>query len=238
MEYSISDFKYEQKNACGNFILSIPSFHISKGELVFVYGSSGSGKSTFFNLLTGIKKSILSQTARKAFDRIEYVMHESKLLPWHKLCDNVKVINNLNGKIDYENLMSICRTLGLYEDILNMKSWQLSQGMRQRFEIAISLSNSPGLIIFDEAMSGIDNKNKEIVCSLVYKYIKQSNTTLIATAHQISDILRLAERVVCINNGTFTHDIPIVSYSVEERLMMSLEQLYTLPEVKSIMDAG
>ena len=227
MGYSIFDFKYEQKNSCGSFTLSIPAFQIDFGELVFIYGRSGSGKSTFFNLLAGIKKSPLSNTVRKVFPRVEYVMHESKLLPWHKLYENIKVVNSLNGRIDIDYLISLCKILGLSEDILNMKSWQLSQGMRQRFEIALSLSNFPNLLIFDEAMSGIDNNNKLCVCKLVYQYIKEHNIILLATAHQISDILRLAERVVCITNGTFTHDIQVVSHSVEERLGMSLEQLYT-----------
>lgn len=236
MKYLISDFRYDQKNSSGCFTLNIPYFQINSGELIFIYGSSGSGKSTFFNLITGIKKSPLSCAIREVFPRIEYVMHESKILPWHTLDDNISVINSLNGKINTNSLINICETLGLKKDILNMKSWQLSQGMRQRFEIALSLSNYPDLIIFDEAMSGIDNKNKVIVSKLVYKYIKEHNVNLLATAHQVSDILRLAERVVFIKNGVFTQEIQIISYSVEERLKMSLEQLYTIPEAKKIMN--
>jgi len=234
--FSITNFKFIQKNSCGSFTLSIPSFHIDKGELVFVYGGSGSGKSTFFNLLAGVKNSPINNSTRSVFPKIEYVMHESKLLPWHKLNDNIRVINKLNGNIKNNSIKSVCETFGLGSEILNMKSWQLSLGMRQRFEIAIALSNNPNLIIFDEALSGIDSQNKNIVCKNVYEYIKQNSVAFLATAHQISDILRLAERVVLIENGTLKDSILVTSCTVEERLNMTLDQLYSLPESKILMN--
>ena len=238
MRYSINDFIYHLNDQHSKFTLSIPSFYIHPGEVVFVYGGSGSGKSTFFNLLAGIKESELKEYTRIIFNRIEYVMHESKLLPWHQLRDNIKVINQLNGKIECRNLIEYCKKMNLDENILKMKSWQLSQGMRQRFEIAISLSNQPDLIIFDEAMSGVDNANKIQVSNVVYEYVKTNNTALLSTAHQISDVLRLAERVVFIQNGVISsHDISIKSYSVEERLKMSVKELLALPEAEYIINA-
>jgi len=236
MNFSVSDFTYIQKNSCGCFTLSIPYFQIGESELVFIYGSSGSGKSTFFNLLAGTKKSSINNSVRSIFPKIEYVMHESKLLPWHKLKDNVRVINKLNGTIKNNSIINVCETFGLGNEILNMKSWQLSLGMRQRFEIAIALSNNPDLIIFDEALSGIDSQNKIIVCKKVYEYVKQNGVAFLATAHQISDILRLAERVVLLENGTFKDSILVTSQTVEDRLNMTLDQLYSLPEAKKLMN--
>jgi ABC-type multidrug transport system ATPase subunit len=236
MAFSISNFQFIQKNSCVSFTLSIPSFNINKGELVFVYGGSGSGKSTFFNLLAGTKKSSINNSVRSAFPKIEYVMHESKLLPWHKLKDNIHVINKLNGTIKNNSIIDVCKTFGLGSEILNIKSWQLSLGMRQRFEIAIALSNNPNLIIFDEALSGIDSQNKNVVCKAVYEYIKQNKVAFLATAHQISDILRLAERVVLLENGTFKDNVLITSHTVEDRLNMTLDQLYLLPEAKILMN--
>lgn len=235
MGFSISNFQFTQKNPSGSFTLSIPSFHLEKGELVYIYGSSGSGKSTFFDLLAGTRKSSIHNSVRSVFPRIEYIMHESKLLPWHNLNNNIRVINKLNGTITKKNLIDICENFGLNVDILDIKSWQLSLGMRQRFEIAVALSNHPDLIIFDEALSGIDSQNKFIVCKAVYEYIKQNNVAFLATAHQISDILRLAERVVLLDNGTIKNNIFITSTIVEDRLNMTLEQLYSLPEAKLLM---
>ena len=236
MDFSIDNFQYVQKNSCGNFTLSIPTFYIKKGEVIFLYGGSGSGKSTFFNLIAGVKKSTLGKDVRNSFPKIEYVMHESKLLPWHTLKNNIKVINKLNGSVDLEDLTLISQSLGLEKNILNMKNWQLSLGMRQRFEISIAIANKPDLIIFDEALSGIDNKHKVIVCKVLYGFIKKNQTAFLGTAHQISDILRLAERVIYIKDGVILNHIFIKSKSVEERLNMDLDQLYALPEAKLLIN--
>lgn len=236
--FSIKDFKFIQKNASGTFLLEIKDFHLSKGEIVFLMGNSGSGKSTFFNLLTGIKDSELSNMTRNDFSSIEFVMHESKLLPWHTLKKNVDVINKIGiNQITENKLLSICVALGLPNQILKLKTWQLSLGMRQRFEIALALSNTPNLVIFDEALSGIDNNNKKNVCKVIYNLIKKNNTSFIGTAHQVSDILRLAERVVLIENGKLGKSITI-SKPVSERLEMDINDLYSLPDAQLILNLG
>lgn len=236
MDFSISNFKFIQKKSCGSFTLSIRSFTLQKGEIIFVYGGSGSGKTTFFNLITGVKKSELAKMVRLSFPRIEYVMHESKLLPWHRLRDNINVINKLNGIISVDNVINIVKKIGLDEHVLEMKPWQLSLGMRQRIEIAIAIANKPDLILFDEALSGIDNKHKILTTTMLYDYIKTNNVSFVGTAHQISDILRLAERVIFIKNGLITGQLCIVSKSVEQRLKMSLDELYALPEAKQLIE--
>ena len=202
---------------------------------MFLYGASGSGKSTFLNLLSGVRDSILKELVRNYFGRIEYVMHESKLLPWHNLYKNVNVINSLNGKIDLLILKTIINSMDLDEDVFQLKPWELSLGMRQRIEIAISMANNPRLMIFDEALSGIDNKCKQSLCKDLYFYIKEKNISLIATAHQISDILRLAERIIFIENGYIKDSLTVTSLCAKDRLNLDINQLYALPEARLLL---
>lgn len=172
---------------------------MEKASCVFIFGDSGSGKSTFFNLLSGIINTTLGEKVKRAFPNIEYIMHECKLLPWHTLWRNVQIISNIRRvETDLSLLKYYCNLFNLPEEVLNLKSWQLSLGMRQRFEIALALSNNPQLIILDEGLSGIDIKNKGIVCQALYHYVKENNIILLGTAHQVSDILRLAERIYVI----------------------------------------
>ncbi len=237
MKLSISNFSYKRSNSYYDFQLEISNFEIKQHEIVFIFGHSGSGKSTLFNLLAGILESSIKQEVINTFQRIEYIMHNSKLLPWHTLLNNIKVINRLNQNVDIPTVIKYCENLGLdSKSILQMKSWQLSLGMRQRFEIALALSNSPDFIILDEALSGIDNKHKQIVCREIHKYIKSHNTCFLGTAHQISDVLRLADRVIFINNGKIENSIQITSYSIEDRIKMTFKELYTLPELEYLID--
>ena len=183
---------------------------MEKASCVFIFGDSGSGKSTFFNLLSGIINTTLGEKVKRAFPNIEYIMHECKLLPWHTLWRNVQIISNIRRvETDLSLLKYYCNLFNLPEEVLNLKSWQLSLGMRQRFEIALALSNNPQLIILDEGLSGIDIKNKGIVCQALYHYVKENNIILLGTAHQVSDILRLAERIYVIKNGTFINNYSI-----------------------------
>ena len=162
-------------------------------------------------------------------------MHESKLLPWHNLYKNVNVINSLNGKIDLLILKTIINSMDLDEDVFQLKPWELSLGMRQRIEIAISMANNPRLMIFDEALSGIDNKCKQSLCKDLYFYIKEKNISLIATAHQISDILRLAERIIFIENGYIKDSLTVTSLCAKDRLNLDINQLYALPEARLLL---
>lgn len=235
MRLEISNFKYIQKSKGRSFTLHVPTFYINEGEIVFLYGTSGSGKSTFLNLLSGTKESAIRELTLKSYNRIEYIMHECKLLPWHNIYNNIRVINKFNGMIDIAKLKSIIELINLDESVLGLKPWQLSLGMRQRIEIAIAMANKPNLMIFDEALSGIDNKCKQSLCKELYAFIKDNKISLIATAHQISDILRLAERIVFVDNGYVNGIMPISSLSVEERLCLEIEQLYALPEAQILL---
>jgi ABC-type multidrug transport system ATPase subunit len=236
MPFTLNNYEFRLQMATNTFLLSIPKFTLSKEEIIFLYGNSGSGKSTFFNLLIGIHESYINKNIRLFFQKIEYVMHESKLLPWRDLYHNILLINKLGGNISIENLLGYCLQFGLDNNILNLKSRQLSLGMRQRLEIAIALSNNSDLIILDEALSGIDYKHKLIVCTSLYNFVKKTKASLLCTAHQVSDILRLANRVIFLHDGYFTKSICISSCSVIERLDMSIKALYALPEAEVLLE--
>lgn len=237
-DYTIKQYNFSQSNASGVFTLEIKDFYLIKGEIVFLMGGSGSGKSTFFNLITGIRNSELSEDIRKYFANIDFVMHDSKLLPWHTLRKNVHVINKLNhNQINEDHLIAMCYKLGLSSQILQLKTWQLSLGMRQRFEIALALTMKPELVIFDEALSGIDNTNKKNVCKVIHDYVKKSGVTVIGTAHQVSDILRLADRVVIIENGILSKSISLTT-PISDRLKMAVNELYLLPDAELLLNVG
>ena len=236
MKFEIQDYFFSYGKAEKAFTIRIDDFFMEKASCVFIFGDSGSGKSNFFNLLSGIINNTLGEKVKRAFPNIEYIMHECKLLPWHTLWRNVQIISNIRRvETDLSLLKYYCNLFNLPEEVLNLKSWQLSLGMRQRFEIALALSNNPQLIILDEGLSGIDIKNKGIVCQALYHYVKENNIILLGTAHQVSDILRLAERIYVIKNGTFINNYSI-KMEVEKRIFLPLKELYALPDADILLE--
>lgn len=236
MKFEIRNYSFSYGKVERTFTVQIDDFFMEKGSCVFIFGDSGSCKSTFFNLLSGIINTTLGEQIKKAFPGIEYIMHECKLLPWHTLRKNVQIISNIRrAETDLSLLKYYCNLFNLPEDVFDLKSWQLSLGMRQRFEIALALSNNPQLIILDEGLSGIDIKNKGIVCQALYNYVKDNDAVLLGTAHQISDILRLAERVYVMKNGTFI-DNYLINTDVRERISLSLKELYALPDADILLE--
>lgn len=222
------------------FKLGIDAFALEKGDIIFVFGESGSGKTTFFNVLSGVIPSDVSCSVRQYFPKIDYILHESKLLPWKNLRDNVRLINKICGSIDIEKLSAICVAMGLDKNFLDKRPWQLSQGMRQRIEIAIAVANNSDLIILDEALSGIDYKNKLKTCDILHNYVKKSNAALLLTAHHAADMLRLAKKIFFMDQGKIVSAIEVNSISLEERIFASTSELFAMKEAGWIdrMQAG
>lgn len=110
----------------------------------------------------------------------------------------------------------------------------MSLGMRQRIEIAKALSFHPGLLLLDEALSGIDGNTKREVAQGLWEETDRGKITVVGTAHQIGDLLMLAQRVYFIDGGKINEVIEIEK-SVTERLNMEVEALYKLESAKTIL---
>lgn len=219
-----------------SFKIKIPELSINEGELVYLKGPSGCGKTTLLNLVSGIIPSTIVNDVKVKFPRIEYVMHESKLLPWLNVRKNLSVFSSLNShQINVDSFLEYCNEFSLSEKILYENPRSLSLGMRQRIEIAISLASSPNLLIIDEGLSGIDLKNKVKVTKKIFDYINTYKASLIGTAHQITDILRLANRILIMEDGMIRNEI-IIDVPIEERIAMQIDKLLKLKVAGIILE--
>lgn len=90
------DFTYY--NSKGNFSIFLEEFNIDKGEIIFLHGNSGCGKTTLLNLLSGVLKSDIEGQVRKKFSEIAYVMHSSTMLTWGNVEKSIAVEEKLRRK--------------------------------------------------------------------------------------------------------------------------------------------
>ena len=202
----IEDLLVRFASADQNFSVNIARLILKNGEAVFLFGPSGSGKTTILNAVAGLigRRKLVSDNPFS----LGYVMHSSTLLPWLTIEGNILVEQALRKKkIDYSQLFKLLDEFGLSDNIMNQKPWRLSFGMKQRIEIAKALAFDVGLLMMDEALSGIDENNKGNVILALDSYLRERQGIILSITHDIVDLSRLADRVIKIRDGSVQGEI-------------------------------
>lgn len=178
--------------------LSFKDLGIDKGAHTLLLGNSGTGKTTFLHILTGLLKPshgevvILGKSIYKLNPKdldhfrgmeIGIVFQNAHLIESLTVFENVQIAQGFAGnKTDYEEIENILNRLGLREQ-QNKYPRQLSRGQVQRVAIARALINKPALLVADEPTASLDDHHTEIVMDLLFDQAQQSNATLIVATH-------------------------------------------------------
>jgi putative ABC transport system ATP-binding protein len=200
------------------------SLSIGAGEFLAVMGASGSGKSTFMNLigcldrptrgsylLNGRDVSRLSrdQLARVRGEQIGFVFQGFNLLARTTALENVELPLLYQGVGSRERQRRAAEALervGL-GDRLEHTSAQLSGGQQQRVAIARALVNRPALLLADEPTGNLDSHTSIEVMSIFQELNGQGLTVMLVTHEH--DIAEHAKRVVTFKDGLVLSDVPL-----------------------------
>ena len=196
------------------------SFSVDKGEFVAIIGPSGSGKSTLLHILGGVDVptsgsviingediSKLNETALAIFRRrqIGLIYQFYNLIPILTVEENLTMPLRLEGrKPDERQTEYLVKTLGL-ENRLNHLPNQLSGGQQQRVSIGRALINNPALMLADEPTGNLDSENSKEIVSLLRKFNKEQNQTVIIITHD-ERIALAADRIIEIEDGKIKRD--------------------------------
>ncbi|MFA6740908.1 MAG: ATP-binding cassette domain-containing protein [Arcobacteraceae bacterium] len=129
------------------------SLKLNKGELVTIFGKSGTGKTTLFELIFGSLKPIKGSIEKSKIAMIFQDPYNS----FHPTYSIKEQIKDVVGNISSKELTEFLEKLTLEEDILNKKPYELSGGQLQRCSILRALLMKPDLLLIDEPTSALDN---------------------------------------------------------------------------------
>ena len=194
------------------------SVSVSEGEFIAVVGSSGSGKTTFLNMIGGLDRPTAGQVQIRSkplgslsseeltvFRRrnIGFVFQNYNLLPYLNVWENITLPLRLDGvSADEPFIAEIIKSLGLEDKTCNMP-YMLSGGQQQRVAIARALSTKPAIILADEPTGNLDSITGMEVIGLLKTCAAKYHQTIVVVTHN-EEIAQMADRIIRIEDGKVT----------------------------------
>lgn len=194
-----------------NEVLRGISLNIKDGDFMVILGASGSGKSTFLNVISGLEPadagnifynerniSTMSDSEITNFRKntLGYVFQQYFLLPNLNVDKNVKMGADLANNTDYRKLIE---TVGL-KDKAKKYPHELSGGEQQRVSIARALAKKPEVLFLDEPTGALDETTGRMVLDLITRLQKEIGFTMVMVTHN-QNIADMANTVISMNSG-------------------------------------
>ncbi|MCC6187674.1 MAG: ATP-binding cassette domain-containing protein [Anaerolineales bacterium] len=184
------------------------TFQVERGEIFGLLGPNGAGKTTTIRILMDIFKPdagtvrVLGQPPGAARQRVGYLPEERGLYRALRVSECLTYLGQLKG-------MARAAAQRRAEELLErveLADWgkrkveELSRGMQQKAQLAASLIHDPDLIILDEPFQGLDPVNAEMIRGII-RDLRAQGKTIVLSAHEMSLVEMLCERIVLINHG-------------------------------------
>ncbi|MBQ8688180.1 MAG: ABC transporter ATP-binding protein [Ruminococcus sp.] len=202
------------------------SFTVNSGEFCAIVGESGSGKSTLSQIITGLIPATSgkvffndvelacsnSKKQKELFRKVQLVLQDGKsaLDPhfsiYNCIAEPIRNLCRMSRNDEKNRVSELIRQMELSEDILQRKPHELSGGQQKRVCIARALAVDPEIIIFDEAISGLDVILRKSILDLLKRIHKENGCTMLFITHDMDVALYMASRIIVMKDGRIVED--------------------------------
>ncbi len=196
-------------------ILENISFKINQGEILGILGPNGVGKSTIFNLITGLIKPDYGKISFNKIDATDFPIYlrttkfKIGYVPQHGgYFHNLTVKENLiaigeiliKDKIERESSINSLITKFQLDSVNNIKAQVLSGGQKKKLVIALALLGKPKLLLLDEPFSALDLLTIKMLQEIIINLQTESNIGICICDHQARDLLSCVDIAIVLSN--------------------------------------
>ena len=204
------------------------SLEIKDNDFVVILGASGSGKSTFLNVISGLERpdngnvfydgtdiTSLPDNKLTAFrkENVGFIFQQYYLLPNMNVDKNVKMGADLASNKDYK---AVIEAVGLGEKLHKYPS-ELSGGEQQRVSVARALAKRPRVLFLDEPTGALDEQTGRQVLDYICQLQKEYDFTIVMVTHNLN-IAEMANTVIKMNSGKiseiYTNEAQKTAYEI------------------------
>ncbi|WP_079913332.1 ABC transporter ATP-binding protein [Paenibacillus sp. 32352] len=198
------ELKNVGKSYGDNEVLHHIDLSIEQGSFTAIVGRSGCGKSTLLRIIARLEQITKGELLFSGIDsgdpKIRIMFQDDRLLPWKSIIKNIE-LGAVNSTVASESLEKV----GLIE---KRHDWpdQLSGGQKQRIALARALASNPDILLFDEPLGALDALTRIEMQNLIEDLWQQQKFTSLLVTHDVTEAVRLADRVIVIDRGAIQLD--------------------------------
>lgn len=194
-----------------DFTLDIPECHIPKGFATAIIGENGAGKTTFLNILAGIRLDYKGKiqyfdeketNVEKVKERLGYTGPGNYFLPHWTIKQVGEIGEILFENFDRKKFGQICEEIGIQRDSTKSVS-SLSDGNRMKLVLASVLARETECLLMDEPASPLDPLMRDKLCEMIREYIDAGNGehSVVFSTHNISDMENVTDYCIIMEHG-------------------------------------
>ncbi len=202
-------------------ILNNLNLKINKQEILGMLGPNGVGKSTIFNLITGLKNPNYGEVIIDGVNVTKFPINERftkfklGLVPQYgglihdlSLLDNLKLVAEIHIKDKDLRDQKINKLISQFEfeALLNIKAKNLSGGQKKKLVIAMALINNPKILLLDEPFAALDILTIKMLQKIILNLQTTEEISVVICDHQARDLLSCVDRAIILSNGQIIAD--------------------------------
>ncbi len=212
----------------GKAALDNVNLTLEDGQIIGLVGENGSGKTTLLRILAGLERDYMGSVkinGSKPGGRTNTIVsYQPDHLPLDKKTKIDKVVSIYEKFYDDFDSNKFYELIKGFDISSELKLGECSKGMREKIQIALTLSRQAKIYLLDEPISGVDPKSRKMVINTIIENFDYNGILLIST-HLIAEIEKILDRAVFVKNGQI-----IINETVDDirlKHQMGVEDYFT-----------